>query len=149
MIADQHEPPVLLFGEVDEAGKGRGADHAGFVHEHGRVGGELVAIAGWAVGAVPLVQELGEPVGWDAGLAFEHAGGLRRGGHTEHAAVVFGEVVDRGPEHRGLTGTGRAAAQRCPRRTPGSWSPASSPCSDPLGNCLSNSGGQRRGGSHR
>jgi hypothetical protein len=75
-VADQGEAPVVFGGERREPGEGRGADHAGFVDEHCCAGRESVARVRWPVGALPLVKQLGDRVGRDAGLAFEHTGGL-------------------------------------------------------------------------
>ena len=53
-----------------------------------RPGAELVLGEWWPVGAVPFVEQLGDGVGTDAGVAFEDAGGLRRRCHPEHRATL-------------------------------------------------------------
>src|SRR5690606_2316009 len=73
VVADERESPLLVVGEDDEVSERRGADRASLVDEHGRAGGKPELWVGWAVGAVPLVEELGERVGRDTGLAVEDA----------------------------------------------------------------------------
>ena len=49
--------------------------------------GSRYAVERWPVGAVPLVEQLGDGVGGHAGLAFQDAGRLGRRGDTEHRPV--------------------------------------------------------------
>ena len=68
----------------------------------------------WPVGALPFVEQLGDGVGADAGVALEGAGRLRRRRHREHDPTVRVQVVGGGGEHAGLAGTGRADDQHEP-----------------------------------
>jgi hypothetical protein len=61
-----------------------------------------------AVGAAEFVEQLGDSVGADAGVALERAGCLRRRRDGEHVTTLCVEVVGGSGEHAGLAGTGRS-----------------------------------------
>ena len=50
-VTDQREAPAPVVGQGGELVEAVGADHAGFVDDHGRSGGEVVAVVGWPVAA--------------------------------------------------------------------------------------------------
>jgi hypothetical protein len=91
-VADEYDPPALHGGEGGEGGEagegGCGDHHAGLVDEHGSARREPVAGRWRQVSALPLVEELGERVRDNTGLAFEGMSGLCRRGDPEHAAIV-------------------------------------------------------------
>ena len=83
-------------------------EHAGLVDDQRRAGRQLELGERWPVGALPFVEQLGDGVGRDAGVALDRAGRLRRRRHREHDTAVGVEVVGGGGEHAGLAGAGRS-----------------------------------------
>jgi hypothetical protein len=60
------------------------------------------------------VEQLGDRVGPDAGVALDRPSRLRRRCHREHDTALGAQIVGGGREHAGLAGTGRADHQHQP-----------------------------------
>ena len=114
VVADQHEPPLLQFGEGDELVEGVGADHPGLVDDDRRPGRKVVGGEWWPVVAVPLVDQFGDGVCAQPDVTLHDAGRFRRRRHPEHDPAIPLQVVDGGLQHAGLAGTGRADHQHQP-----------------------------------
>ena len=106
-ITNQREPPPVAIDEGDELVEGGRGEHPGLVHNERRAGRQPELGKRRPVGALPLVEQLGDGVGRDAGVALHRAGRLRRRRDGEHDTPVSVEVVGGGGEHAGLAGTGR------------------------------------------
>ena len=112
-VADEDQSPLLGLGEADEPVEGVGANHSALVNHERGAGREPVGRPG-AVGAVPLVEELGDGVGSDPGLRFEDTSGLRCRGDAVDGAPLVAEVETRGGERGGLAGPGRSDHEHDP-----------------------------------
>ena len=107
-IADEGEPPAVPVGEGDELVEGGCREHAGFVDDECRAGRQLELGRRWPVGALPFVEQLGDGVGGNAGVALDRSGRLRGRRDGEHDTTLCVKVVGGGGEHAGLAGPGRA-----------------------------------------
>jgi hypothetical protein len=68
-------------------------EHPGLVEHQRRASGQHVARQGWSVGALPLVQQLGDGVRRDRGVVLDRACRLRGRRDREHDTPVRVEIV--------------------------------------------------------
>ena len=106
-ITNQRKPPPVAIDEGDELVEGGCGQHPGLVHNERRAGRQVELGKRRPVGALPLVEQLGDGVGRDAGVALEGACRLRRRRYAEDDTAVRVEVVGGSGEHAGLAGAGR------------------------------------------
>ena len=92
----------LPFRQHDELVQRRGADHAGLVHDHRRPSREPPALPCRPVRPVPFVEQLGDGVGHDAGVALQDAGSLGGRRQPEQRPSLPVQVVDGGGSMRVL-----------------------------------------------
>ena len=120
-VTDEGHSPLVPVGERDDLVEGGGGQHAGLVDHQRGAGGQLELGQRWPVGPLVLVEELGDRVGCDAGVALDRSCCLCGGRHREHDPAMCAEVVGGRLEHAGLAGAGRsddedepvAAGHRC------------------------------------
>ena len=91
--------------------EGRSGEHPCLVDDQRRTGGQLVVGEWWSVGALPLVEQLGDRVRWNAGVTLDGSGGLGGRRHREHGPFVLQQILSGGAQHAGLASPGRADHQ--------------------------------------
>ncbi len=104
-VADEHEPPGALLGQLEQLGEALGRHHRRLVHDDGGAGGEVIEVVGWPVEAM-LHEQLVDGVGVNAAVDAEDFRRRRRWCDTEDDPPFAAQLVDGGPEGRGLAGAG-------------------------------------------
>ena len=111
-VADEHEPPCVLSGELHQPVQIVRAEHAGLVDDHRGARTELPPVARRTIGSRPFVEQLGDRVRHHPGLVLQHPRRLRRRGEAEHGSVRRRvQRGDGGVQHCRLAGSGRADNQ--------------------------------------
>ena len=110
-VTHQGDPPPVPVGEGHELVQRRRGQHAGLVHHQRRARRELELGQRWSVGALVFVEQLGDGVGGDAGVALHGARRLRCRRQREHDSTMRVDIRRGGGEHAGLAGASGADHQ--------------------------------------
>ena len=92
-IADEGQSPSVAVGQVDDVVQRGCRQHPGFVDDQRGAGRELVIEAWRPIGTPPFVEQLGDGVGRDPGVAFERPCRLGRRCDGEDALASMREIV--------------------------------------------------------
>ena len=85
-ITDERQPPLVRRDQPhDSVEVGRG-EHPGLIDDERGPRAEPVLVEWWPIGALPLVEQLGDSVGADPGVALEVASGSGGRRQPEHPA---------------------------------------------------------------